>query len=292
MKTGLVMEGGGMRGMFTAGVIDVFMEKGITFDGAVGTSAGVVFGANIKSEQHGRAIRYNLRFAKEPKYCSFRSLVKTGDIFGEEFCYQAILHELDPFDLEAYAANPMVFYACSTSTETGKAVYRNVSKGTEEDMKWFRASSSMPLVSRPVEIRGKTYLDGGLSDSVPLRFLEKKGYDRNVVVLTQPVDYIKKPNKLVPAAKVMLKEYPAIIRAMEERHLKYNRTYKYIRRQEEAGQCFVIRPKEKLKIGNICHDTEVLIRVYEAGRAAAFEALPGMMRYLAGEETEIREPSL
>lgn len=178
----------------------------------------------------------------------------------------------------------MKFYACATSTETGKAVYRDVSRGSNEDMKWYRASSSMPLVSRPVEIRGKTYLDGGLSDSVPLRFFEKKGYDRNVVVLTQPIDYVKKPNKLVPAAKVLLREYPAIIRAMEDRHLKYNRTYKYIRRQEEAGKCFVIRPKEKLGIGNICHDTETLVRVYEAGRAAAFEALPAMERYLKGEE--------
>ena len=284
MKTGLIMEGGGMRGMFTAGVIDVFMEKGITFDGGVGTSAGVVFGGNIKSKQHGRAIRYNLRFAKDKRYCSFRSLIKTGDIFGEKFCYQAILHELDPFDLKTYGVNPMKFYACATSTETGKAVYRDVSRGSNEDMKWFRASSSMPLVSRPVEIRGKTYLDGGLSDSVPLRFFEKKGYDRNVVVLTQPIDYVKKPNKLVPAAKVLLKEYPAIIKAMEDRHLKYNRTYKYIRRQEEAGKCFVIRPKEKLGIGNICHDTETLVRVYEAGRAAAFEALPAMERYLKGEE--------
>ena len=284
MKTGLIMEGGGMRGMFTAGVIDVFMEKGITFDGGVGTSAGVVFGGNIKSKQHGRAIRYNLRFAKDKRYCSFQSLIKTGDIFGEKFCYQAILHELDPFDLKTYGANPMKFYACATSTETGKAVYRDVSRGSNEDMKWYRASSSMPLVSRPVEIRGKTYLDGGLSDSVPLRFFEKKGYDRNVVVLTQPINYVKKPNKLVPAAKVLLREYPAIIRAMEDRHLKYNRTYKYIRRQEEAGNCFVIRPKEKLGIGNICHDTETLVRVYEAGRAAAFEALPAMERYLKGEE--------
>lgn len=283
MKTGLVMEGGGMRGMFTAGVIDVFMEKGITFDGAVGTSAGVVFGANIKSQQHGRAIRYNLRFAKDKRYCSFWSLATTGDIFGEEFCYQAILHELDPFDLKAFAANPMVFYACATSTDTGKAVYRNVSKGTDEDMKWFRASSSMPLVSRPVEIRGKTYLDGGLSDSVPLRFLEKKGYEKNVVVLTQPLDYVKKPNKLVPAAKVILKDYPAVISAMENRHKKYNRTYKYIKNQGEAGNCFIICPKEKLKIGNICHDTDVLVRVYEAGRAAAFDALPAMEKYLAGE---------
>ena len=283
MKTGLVMEGGGMRGMFTAGVIDVFMEQGITFDGGVGTSAGVVFGANIKSLQHGRAIRYNLRFAKDKRYCSFWSLMKTGDIFGERFCYQAILHELDPFDLKTYGKNPMVFYACATSTETGKAVYRNVSRGTEKDMKWFRASSSMPLVSRPVEIDGKTYLDGGLSDSVPLRFLEKKGYDRNVVVLTQPMNYIKKPNKLVPAAKIALKEYPAIIHAMEVRHEKYNRTYRYIRRQEEAGNCFVIRPKEKLGIGNICHDTDLLVRTYEAGRAAAFEALPAMKKYLAGE---------
>ncbi|MCR5293559.1 MAG: patatin family protein [Lachnospiraceae bacterium] len=281
MKTGLVMEGGGLRGMFTAGVLDVFMEEGITFDGAVGTSAGVVFGCNIKSLQHGRAIRYNLRFAKDKRYCSVSSLIKTGDIFGADFCYKEIVKNLDRFDIETFARNPMEFYACTTDMETGRAVYKKLKYGDERDLLWFRASASMPLVSRPVEIRGKKYLDGGLSDSVPLRFFEHKGYERNVVILTQPENYEKKPNKMMPLIRREYRDYPAVVKDLEERHIVYNRTYRYIKKRELEGGCLVIRPKEKLRIKNVCHDIEALVQTYEAGREAAFSALPKLGVYLS-----------
>ena len=194
MKRGLVLEGGGMRGMFTAGVIDVMMEQCIEYDGAVGVSAGAVFGCNYKSRQIGRAIRYNLRFCKDPRYCSVRSLVKTGDLFGTDFCYRQIPNELDPFDVETYRNNPMEFYVVTTDVLTGQPLYHLCPNGDEIDLTWFRASASMPLASNIVEAEGRWMLDGGIVDAIPLKFAEGK-YDRNVVVLTQPTDYIKKKNK-------------------------------------------------------------------------------------------------
>ena len=216
MKTALIMEGGAMRGMFTCGVIDVFMENGIAFDGAAGISAGAVFGCNFKSRQIGRPIRYNKRFCREPRYCSIRSLVRTGDLYGADFCYRELPDILDPFDRKAFAENPMEFYAGATDIETGKCVYHRCSDGGDKDMLWFRASASMPVVSRPVRIDGREYLDGGISDAVPYRYMEEQGYDRNVIVLTQPEGYRKKPETSF-FMKLFLRRLPKIREAMDYR---------------------------------------------------------------------------
>ena len=198
MKTGLIMEGGAMRGMFTAGVIDVLMEAGVSFDGAIGVSAGAVFGCNYKSRQIGRVIRYNKAYCQDPRYVSFRSLLKTGDIYGEQFCYHELPDRLDPFDVKTYAQNPMNFYVVCTDADTGKAVYHNCLKGDAEDIQWMRASASMPALSRFVKLDSYSLSDGGTADSIPVRFFESIGYDRNVVILTQPEGYVKKPNQLLP----------------------------------------------------------------------------------------------
>ena len=161
-RTGLVMEGGAMRGLFTAGVLDVMMENGIELDGAIGVSAGALFGCNYKSRQIGRSVRYNLRFHDNPRYCSLRSLIKTGDLFEAEFCYHEIPDRLDPFDRRTYQENPMPFYVVCTDVKLGIPVYHRVDRGDDEDMKWFQASGSMPVFSRVVEIGGRGYLDGGM----------------------------------------------------------------------------------------------------------------------------------
>ena len=182
-----------MRGLFTAGVLDVLMERGVTFDGIVGVSAGACFGCNYKSGQIGRVIRYNKRFARDPRYCSWKSLFTTGDLFGAEFCYRTLPMELDVFDTAAYEANPMEFHVVATDCTTGKPVYRRLDKADARAFDWIRASASMPLVSRPVAIDGGLYLDGGLSDGIPLRYFESIGYERNVVVTTRPHGYRKFP---------------------------------------------------------------------------------------------------
>lgn len=268
MKTGLILEGGAMRGLFSAGVIDVFMENGIEFDAAIGVSAGAAFGCNYKSRQPGRVIRYNKRFAKDKRFCSFRSLIKTGDLFGAEFCYHTIPDKLDLFDTEAYLANPMDFYVVVTDIETGKAVYINSDEAGEDSLECFRASASMPLVSRPVEIKGRKYLDGGIADSVPIQYFESIGYSRNVIILTQPAGFVKKPSSAAKVMKYALKQYPKIAETMADRHNEYNGTLEYIAEREKAGEVVVIRPEAPLEIGRVEHNPDKMQKVYDLGRAA------------------------
>lgn len=280
MKTGLILEGGAMRGLFSAGVIDVFMENGIEFDAAIGVSAGAAFGCNYKSRQIGRVIRYNKRFAKDKRFCSFRSLIKTGDLFGAEFCYHTIPDELDLFDTEAYLANPMDFYVVVTDVETGKAVYINSDEAGEDSLECFRASASMPLVSRPVEIKGRKYLDGGIADSVPIQYFESIGFERNVIILTQPSGFVKKPSSAAKIMKYALRQYPKIAETMANRHNEYNDTLDYIAAKEEAGKVLVIRPETPLEIGRVEHNPERMQKVYDLGRAAGQKYLDKVKKFI------------
>lgn len=268
MKFGLVLEGGAMRGLFTAGVLDVLMERGVKFDGAIGVSAGACFGCNYKSGQIGRVIRYNKRFARDPRYCSWRSLFSTGDLFGAEFCYRTLPMELDVFDAAAYEANPMEFHIVATDCATGKAVYRRLDKADELAFDWIRASASMPLVSRPVAIDGGLYLDGGLSDGIPLRYFESIGYDMNVVVTTRPHGYRKFPRKRMCLLKPLLWHHPAVYEALKNRHVWYNEALEYIDSRVAAGKAILIAPEKPLEISRVCHDPGVMQRIYDTGRKA------------------------
>ena len=281
MKSGLVLEGGAMRGLFTAGVIDVWMTAGITFDGLVGVSAGACFGCNYKSRQPGRVIRYNKRLAKDPRYCSWRSLLKTGDLFNVDFCYREIPFELDPFDVAAYEANPMEFHLSVTDCATGKPVYRRLEKADAAAFRWIQASASMPLVSRPVAIGGHEYLDGGLSDGIPLAYFERMGFDRNVVVTTRPHGYRKFASWKVALTKVFLRRYPAVYRALATRHEWYNRTLEYIDQRVAAGAALLIAPEAPLPIARVCHDPEAMQWVYDLGKAAGEKALASVKEFLA-----------
>ena len=280
MKTGLVMEGGAMRGMFTCGVIDVLLENGVRFDGAAGISAGAVFGCNFKSGQVGRALRYNKQYCADPRYCSIRSLIRTGDLYGADFCYRELPDELDVFDRNAFAANPMEFYAGATDAVTGVCVYHRCEDGGDADMLWLRASASMPLVSRPVEIDGRFYLDGGIADAVPYACMEKKGYDRNVIILTQPEGYRKKPAAALPVMRLFLRRWPRIAEAMAVRHEMYNRQMEEISRRERDGISLVIRPPEALKIGHTEKNPAELDRVYQLGRREAAKRLSEICQFL------------
>ena len=269
IKTGLVLEGGGMRGLFTAGVLDVFMERGLKFDGLIGVSAGACFGCNYKSGQVGRVIRYNKRFARDPRYCSWRSLFLTGDIFGAEFCYRKLPNELDVFDGAAFEASPMEFHVVATDVESGKPVYKKIEKCGNIAFDWIRASASMPLVSRPVEIEGREYLDGGLSDGIPLKYFESLGFARNIVITTRPHGYRKFPSGGIRFLKPFLCRHPAIYRALKTRHIWYNKTLEYIDERVAQKAAILIAPEKPLEISRVCHDPEVMQRVYDLGRRAA-----------------------
>lgn len=281
MKYGLVMEGGAMRGLFTAGVTDVLMENGITFDGAVGVSAGACFGCNYKSGQRGRAIRYNLRFCRDKRYCSVYSLIRTGDMFGAEFCYHTMPDELDIFDYNEYNKNPMEFYVVCTDVETGKPVYKRLNTLDSEKLEWIRASASMPLASRIVEIDGRKLLDGGISDSIPLGFMERHGYDKNIVILTQPRDYEKKDSKSFSLIKRAYKNYPALVKAYGNRPKMYNEQLKSIRQSESEGKAYVIAPPAPLPIGHVEHNPDKLLEVYRIGRNTAMKYMDEIIEFMS-----------
>ena len=257
-----------MRGLFTAGIIDVMMEHGVEPDGLIGVSAGAAFGCNYKSRQPGRAMRYNKRFAKDKRYCSWQSWWKTGDLYNAEFGYHIIPTQYDIFDNKAFEQNPMAFYVVCTDVETGKAVYKQLEECTPLTYDWIRASASMPLASKVVELEGMKVLDGGVADSIPLEYFESIGYEKNVVILTQPDGYVKEHNKLMPLMRIALRKYPKMIEAMDKRHLMYNKQLVYVYEAEKTGRALVIRPENPLPIGHFSHDPEEMQRVYDIGRQA------------------------
>ena len=266
MKKGLVLEGGAMRGLFTAGVLDVMMEAKVEPDGLIGVSAGAAFGCNYKSRQPGRAIRYNKRFARDKRYCSWWSWLKTGDLYNADFGYRIIPTEYDIFDNRAFEENPMAFYAVCTDVETGKPVYKQLTESNQLTYDWIRASASMPLASKVVELEGMKVLDGGVADSIPLEYFENIGYEKNLVILTQPDGYVKEHNKLMPLMRMALRKYPKMIEALDNRHIMYNKQLVYVYQAESAGRTLVIRPEAPLPIGHVSHDPEEMQRVYDIGR--------------------------
>lgn len=278
MRTGLVLEGGAMRGMYTAGVLDVFMENGIRFDGVIGVSAGAITGCSFVSGQRERTIRYNLRYCKDKRMMSFYSLITTGDLVGTEFCYQQIPRHLDPFDNEAFMRSATDFYVTCTNLETGGPEYIHL-RDLDAQIDYMRASASMPYVSHIVEIDGKKLLDGGCSDSIPVRKFMEMGYDKNIVVLTRPEDYRKGPEKTA-LAKVFYRKYPNFVRTLHGRADAYNRTAADIRSLEREGKIFVIRPLKPLQIGRMSHDPEEIRNAYRQGREDAQQKLSDLIRWM------------
>lgn len=279
-KKALIMEGGALRGIFTCGVIDVLMENNIIFDAGVGISAGAVLGCNYKSKQIGRGLRYNLKYCKNKEYHSFRSLRKTGNLFGVDFCYNKLPNELDIFDTETFKNNPMKFYVGTTKVSTGEAIFHECATGDESDMLWFRASASMPIVSRVVEIDGEGYLDGGISVSVPYKFIEDLGYNKNVIILTRPKGYRKKKTKHKLFLKHFLKKMPKIKELVLNRYTSYNKEMDDIDYKEMEGLSIVIRPPMKLKISKTERNPKKIQKVYDLGRSEGLKHLEEIKKFL------------
>lgn len=285
-KTGLVLEGGGMRGLFSAGVMDVMMENHVRYDGMIGVSAGATFGCNYKSHQPGRVLRYNIRFKDDPRYMSFCSLIRTGDLVNSDFCYHTLPTQLDIFDTETFAADPMEFHIVCTDVATGEPIYKQLHEINSEGLEWIRASASMPIVSRPVKLEGKLLLDGGISDSIPLKQFQQMGFLRNVVVLTQPKGFFKKRTRLMPVFRLTMRKYPAIIQAMERRHLMYNEQLTYLQEEEKKGHILLIHPEDTLPIGRTELNEQKMRRVYEMGRQAGADALTRLQAFLNNQPSE------
>ncbi len=269
-----------MRGMFTAGILDAFMAHNVCFDGAIGVSAGAAFGVNLKSGQPGRAIRYNKRFCRDKRYCGLWALLRDGNIYSRDFAYGEVPMKHDPFDFEAYSRNPMPFYVVATDVETGEAVYHEFGGYADHGFDWIRASASMPLVSQMVEIEGRKLLDGGIADSIPLRYFESLGYHRNVVILTQPPMYEKKENGLLFAVRLLYRNYPRLVKAMEKRHLVYNETLRYIAEKERAGEILVLRPQAPLPVSRVEKAPERLQAAYDLGHHMAIRRMDEVKAFL------------
>ena len=284
--TGLVLEGGAMRGLFTAGVMDVMMEHGVEVDGVIGVSAGAAFGCNYKSHQPGRVIRYNLKYCRDWRYCSFRSLLLTGDLFGAAFCYRSLPGTLDPFDNETFDHSPSSFWVVCTDVETGMPVYRRCDRAGDECSDWIRASASMPLVSRVVELEGGKYLDGGIADSIPLRAFEKLGFERNIVILTQPEGFVKQPSRGMGLMRWALRRYPKVVEKLADRHVRYNQDVAYAHSRERDGAALVICPEETLNIGRVEHDPTKMRAVYELGRKAGEQRLKDIVAFVNAQEAK------
>lgn len=276
-RTGLVLEGGGMRGIYTAGVLDVFMERGVEFDGVIGVSAGVIHGCSYVAGQKGRSIRYYKRYCTDWRFMSFWNFLLTGDVVGERFCYHDLPDRLDPFDYEAFARSKTEFYATCSNIETGRPEYLRL-RDMKRQVDFMRASASLPCVSRIVKINGRKYLDGSCTDSIPVRAFRKMGFRHNVIVLTRPEGYVKQAemNRLV---RLRYRRYPRLLLALENRHTNYNKTIRYIRRLEQAGEVFVIAPSRELTIGRMEHNPEKLQWTYELGRADAGRQIQDLLAW-------------
>lgn len=276
---GLVLEGGGFRGMYTCGVIDVFMENGICFDEVVGVSAGAAFGCNIKSKQIGRALRYNKRFCRDSRYSGLKSFIKTGDLYNKEFAYGIVPTILDPFDTKTFRENPLKFTVVCTDIHTGNPVYHEIQNGDATDIEWIRASASIPIVSKPVKLDGYELLDGGVSDSIPVNWMLERS-DKTVIVLTRDKSYHKEPMKYIHLLKKAFKEYPNLQKALENRYIVYNKTLDVIEQLEREGKVFVIRPSKPIACAMIEKDPDHLQEIYDIGRRDALHYLEDLKKYL------------
>lgn len=279
MKTGLVLEGGGVRGIYTAGVLDVFMEHGLSFDGVIGVSAGAIHGCSFLSGQKGRSIRYYRKYVADPRFMSLRSWLKTGDVVGAEFCYHTLPDELDVYDHEAFLRNSTPFYAVCTDVESGQPAYIRLTD-MRGQIEYLRASASLPYFSRIVPLDGHRYLDGGCSDSIPVEAFRRMGYGRNVIVLTRDAAYRKSP-EMTGMARLVYRKYPAFVQALKNRHTMYNRQLEEVSRLEAEGTAFVIRPSEPLDIGRLEKDPEKVQQVYDRGRADALAEMDALNRWLS-----------
>ena len=248
MKVGLVLEGGAMRGLYTAGVIDTFLKEKIDVDTIIGVSAGALFGMNYKSKQIGRVLRYNKAYVGNKDYMGVYSFLKTGNVMNEEFCFEKLIDDLDPIDYQ---------------------------------VEYLRASGSMPFVSHIIQVNGHEYLDGGCSDSIPIKKMLEMDVDKIIVVLTRPLDYRKKPsNKHLN--KLFYHQYPHFVETLNNRYLNYNASLDLITKLEKEKKIFVLRPSQLIPIGRLEKDKEVIQQMYDLGVSDCNNQLENLKKYLRG----------
>ena len=279
MKIGLVLEGGGMRGLFSAGVLDALLElKELTVNGIVGVSSGALFGVNYVSGQKERAVRYNKKYADDKRYMGLYSWITTGNAVNKDFAYYELPFKLDVFDNEKFKEAKTDFYVVMTNVESGKAEYVLI-KDAFAQMEYLRATSALPFASKIIEINGKKYLDGGISDSIPIDFCESLGYDKIIAVLTRPEGTYKE-DKLGFLYKLVYRKYPNLVNSLLNMATDYEKVLAKIKDLENKGKIFVVRPPEVLKIGRLEKDRNKIQKVYDTGLNTGLKELENILKYL------------
>lgn len=283
-QAGLVLEGGGMKGIYTAGVLDFFLEKGIEFSSIYGVSAGACHMCSYLSKQKGRALDVSIDYLDTRKYCSVESLLTTGDYFNVKTCYHLIPDYLYPYDNDTFQRYQGKAYSVVTNLATGRPEYLRL-RDIKTDIVKVQASASLPLVAKNVTINGQRYLDGGISDAIPLQKSILDGNRKNVVVMTKEIDFIRKPTPASQLALIKLRylKYPKVYELMADRHLRYNDCVSYIENKQREGEVFVIRPKQKNQVGRIEKDKEKLIALYQEGYEDAQNQYEPLLEYLNGD---------
>ncbi|MGN1181250.1 MAG: patatin family protein [Suilimivivens sp.] len=278
-QAGLVLEGGGMKGVYSSGALDFFLDKGLEFSSCYGVSAGACSLCSFLSKQRGRAYHTNVDYLQDKNYCSLYSLLKTGDLFGVDMCYHQIPEKLNPYDNETFEKYQGKFYSVVTNIETGCPEYIHI-KNMRTDIEAIRASASLPLVSRNVEINGKLYLDGGISDAIPLRRSMKDGNRKNVVIMTKEVGYRRQPAFALSLMRIRYRKYPKVYELMKNRHIVYNETLDFLAEEVKKGTVFLIQPKVKSDVGRIEKDERKLKALYEEGYAEAGACYEKLIKFL------------
>lgn len=280
-STGLVLEGGGMRGLFTAGILDFFLDKKLHLPYVIGVSAGACHAASYISRQWGRNSRVNIGYIQDPRYLSYRNLIKTKSLFGMDFVFNEIPNHLEPFDYETFYQSEQSYFIGTTDCVTGEPIYFDAKKSTPDlILKVLMASSSLPFVSPTVEIEGKVLLDGGIVDPIPVRKSMEDGNTKQVIILTRNKDYRKKPFKLKWLANRFYSKYPEFTKAMLKRHEVYNGTLEFIEELENSGKAFVIRPSEPLMVGRMEKNPVKLTELYKLGYRDAESSFEKLRQFL------------
>lgn len=278
MKIGLILEGGGMRGLYTSAILDYFLDTGLRVDGIISVSAGALFGINYVSQDQYRALRYNLNYIQDKRYISLHSLIKTGNIINKDFAFGEVVYDLDPFDNETFKKSPTDFYVTVTNLKTGKPEYFKLHDGYKE-IEVLRASSALPFVSKPVEFQDNLYLDGGVADSIPYKKAKDLGFDKLIVILTRPIQYRKtKPKNWV--IDLFYGRHTEFANTLKNRYLTYNRTVEDLIDLEDQGKVHIIRPSEPIEVGRLESDPQKLVDTYMLGLKDIQAGYPDLIDYL------------
>jgi predicted patatin/cPLA2 family phospholipase len=283
INAGLVLEGGGLRGVFTAGVLRRLMDEGLWFSSVYGVSMGACNGANYVARQPERNRIVNIRFVNDPRYLSWRRLIRGKDLFGMEFIFQIIPRRIIPFDYAAFRDSPVKFWVGLTDCVAGEAVWLEKGEFAQSDDSVdavFRATASLPVISAPVRHAGRIVMDGGIADPIPVRICLEQGHAKRVIVLTQPAGYAKKPSRSGWACRLRHSELAGMHGMLACRHDVYNSALAAIQDMEARGEAFVIRPETTMGVGRICRRPKRLYDLYDHGYFMAESRMQALREYL------------